>query len=419
MASRLLKGGGFLRWVNERLPLEKAYKTHMSEYYAPRNFNFWYYFGILSMVVLFIQFVSGIWLTMQYTPDAEHAFDSIEYIMRDVSAGWFIRYMHEVGASFFFIVVYLHIFRGLLYGSYKEPRELLWLIGVAIYIVLMMEGFLGYMLPWGNMSYWGAKVVLSLIGAIPYIGESLQVWIQGDYQVSGVTLSRFFALHVTLIPILLIGLVFLHIIALHQVGSNNPEGIEIKLVKNRDGVPLDGIPFHPYYTVHDLIPIVVFLILFFGVIFYYPDGGGYFLEPPNFLPADNLSTPEHIAPVWYYTPFYAMLRAISFDFLGISAKFWGLVVMSGAIGLVAFLPWLDRSPAKSMRYKGWASRIMLALFTISFVTLGVLGAHPSDWMPFWMAPFFTLIYFAYFLGMPFYTSLENSKPVPQRISSGR
>ncbi len=415
MSSGIDRWERILHWVDYRLPVVKAYKTHMSEYYAPKNFNFWYYFGILSMVVLVIQIVSGIWLTMQYTPSEDEAFNSIEYIMRDVNGGWFIRYMHEVGASCFFLVIYLHIFRGLLYGSYKEPRELLWLIGVAIYILLMAEGFFGYILPWGNMSFWGAKVILSLVGAIPYIGEPLQIWIQGDYQISGVTLSRFFAFHVALIPLVLLILVFLHIIALHQVGSNNPEGIEIKSFKDEKGIPLDGIPFHPYYTVHDLIPIILFLIFFFAAIFYFPAGGGYFLEPPNFVPANNLSTPEHIAPVWYYTPFYAMLRAVSIDFIGISAKFWGLLVMATAILLISVLPWLDRSPVKSIRYKGWISRFMLFIFAFSFIALGVLGANPVDWAPGWLPPFFTVLYFAYFLAMPFYTKYEKCREVPDRI----
>ncbi len=404
-----------LNWIDYRLPIVRTFKTHMSEYYVPKNLNFWYVFGVLAMLAFAGQLVSGIWLTMFYTPTIEDAFASIEYIMRDVDAGWFIRYTHEVGASFFFIVVYLHIFRGFLYGSYKAPRELLWIIGMVIYLLVMAEGFLGYVLPFGNMSYWGARVILSLIGAIPIIGEDLQIWVQGDYLIGSATLSRFFALHVALIPLILIIVTWLHIIALHQVGSNNPEGIEIKARKNAAGIPLDGIPFHPYYTVHDLIPVVVFLLLFFAAVFYFPDGGGYFIEPPNYLPADNLSTPEHIAPVWYYTPYYAMLRAVTVDFLGLDARFWGLVVLAGAIVIVFFLPWLDRSPVKSMRYKGIISKSFLSIWTISFLSLGVLGAQSADWAPFWVSPLLTIIYFAYFILMPFYTKWETCKTPPDRI----
>ncbi len=404
-------------WVDYRLPIVKTWKTHMSEYYAPKNFNFWYFFGVLALVVFANQVLSGIWLTMFYVPTAEEAFKSIEYIMRDVSSGWAIRYMHEVGASFFFIVIYLHIFRGLLYGSYQRPRELIWIFGMFIYCLMMVEGFLGYVLPYGNMSYWGAKVILNLVGAIPIIGEGLQIWVQGDFVVGSATLGRFFALHVALVPLILIVGIFLHIVALHQVGSNNPEGIDIKAHVDADGNPLDGIPFHPYYTISDLTPVVIFLILFFACVFYFPGGGGYFIEPPNYLPADKLSTPEHIAPVWYFTPFYAMLRSVTIDSFGLDAKVWGLIIVSGAMLVLFFLPWLDRSAVLSMRYKGWPSKIMLMLFAVSFVFLGVLGAKPADWAPAWVAPALTTIYFAYFLAMPVYTKLEKTKPVPGRIGA--
>jgi len=409
------KGTELLNWVDYRLPIVKAFKTHMSEYYAPKNLNFWYFFGVLAMVVFANQLISGIWLTMFYTPTADEAFNSIEYIMRDVDSGWALRYMHEVGASLFFIVVYLHIFRGFLYGSYKGPREMVWVIGMVIYLLMMAEGFFGYVLPFGNMSYWGAKVIISLVGAIPVIGESMQIWVQGDFVIGGATLSRFFAIHVALVPLILVIAVFLHLVALHQVGSNNPEGIDIKAHTDENGIPLDGIPFHPYYTVHDLVPIVIFLMIFAAAVLYFPGGGGYFIEPPNYTPANNLSTPEHIAPAWYYTPFYAMLRAITFDFLGMSAKFLGLIVMGGAIVIVFFLPWLDKSPVKSMRYKGPISKFMLALFVISFLVLGVLGAKPADWAPSWVAPTFTVFYFLYFFAMPFYTKMEKTKTVPERI----
>ncbi|MDP6437584.1 MAG: cytochrome bc complex cytochrome b subunit [Gammaproteobacteria bacterium] len=411
------KGTALLHWIDYRLPVVKAFKTHMSEYYAPRNLNFWYFFGVLAMLALASQLFSGIWLTMFYTPTVEGAFESIEYIMRDVDAGWFIRYTHEVGASFFFIVVYLHIYRGFLYGSYKEPRELLWIIGMVIYLLMMVEGFSGYVLPFGNMSYWGAKVILNLIGAIPVVGEELQIWVQGDFLIGSATLRRLFAIHVALIPLLLIVGTYLHIIALHQVGSNNPEGIDIKARQDEKGIPLDGIPFHPYYTVHDLIPVIIFFLLFFAAVFYFPGGGGYFIEPPNYLPADNLSTPEHIAPVWYYTPYYAMLRAVTLNFLGLDAKFWGLVILAGAIVIVFFLPWLDRSPVKSMRYKGIISKSFLMIWVISFLCLGVLGAQPADWAPYWVPPAFTIIYFAYFILMPFYTQWETCKTVPDRIQA--
>lgn len=407
-----------LGWVDERLPVVKAFKTHMSEYYAPKNFNFWYYFGVLAMVALAIQIMSGIWLMMFYTPSIESAFDSIEYIMRDVEGGWFIRYMHEVGATFFFLVIYLHIFRALLYGSYQRPRELVWIMGMVIYIALMAEGFFGYVLPWGNMSFWAAKVIISLVGAVPYVGESIQVWVQGDFMISDSILHKFFAFHVMLVPLIVIVVVFIHLIALHQVGSNNPDGVDIKAKKDAEGIPLDGIPFHPYYTVHDLVPIVIFMMLFFAAIFFFPDGGGYFLETPNFVEANILNTPEHITPAWYYTPFYAMLRGVTIDFFGVSAKFWGLVVMGGSMMILIFLPWLDRSPVKSLRYKGMASKTMLGLFAFSTVALGVLGVKPADWAPYWVTPVLTITYFSYFLFMPIYTSLEATKTVPERVTMG-
>src|SRR4029453_7382938 len=364
----------FMSWVDRRFPATETFEYHMSKYYAPKNFNFWYYFGVIATVVLVLQLVTGIWLTMSYVPSGDGAFASVEYIMRDVEFGWLLRYLHTTGASAFFVVVYLHMFRGLLYGSYREPRELLWLIGMAIFVAMMAEGFFGYLLPWGNMSFWAAQVIVSLFGAIPVIGPDLMEWIRGDFLISEVTLNRFFALHVVALPLVLVMLVFVHIVALHHVGSNNPDGVEIKKHKNADGIPLDGIPFHPYYTIgHDLPGIVLFLIVFCAIAFYLPEMGGYFIERPNFDEANPLKTPEHIAPVWYYTPFYAMLRAATYPLVGLDAKFWGLVVMAGAIALPAVLPWLDRSPVKSMRYKGAISKAMLAVFIISFFILGNLG----------------------------------------------
>ena len=398
------------------MPLTKTYKAHASEYYAPRNFNFWYVFGALALVVFIIQILTGIWLTMAYVPTGEGAFASVEYIMRDIDYGYLIRYLHSTGASAFFVVVYLHMFRGFAYGSYRKPRELLWLIGMGIYLVLMAEGFFGYLLPWGNMSYWGAQVIVSLIGAIPYFGPELMEWVRGDFVMSGITLNRFFALHVVALPIALIGLVFLHIVALHHVGSSNPDGIEIKANKNEQGIPLDGIPFHPYYSTKDFVAIVVFLILFCAVVFFAPEMGGYFIEKPNFEEANPLKTPEHIAPVWYYTPFYAMLRAATFPFLGIDAKFWGLVIMAGAILIPAALPWLDRSPVKSMRYKGWLSKSALMTFVTAFLVLGYLGTIPPSPLATAVAQVMTVTYFAYFFLMPWYTSIEKTKPVPDRVT---
>ncbi|WP_116208148.1 cytochrome b [Paraperlucidibaca baekdonensis] len=398
-------------WVDARFPATETYEYHMSKYYAPKNFNFWYFFGVLSMIVLVNQLVTGIWLTMSYNPSAEGAFDSVEYIMRDVEYGWLLRYMHSTGASAFFVVVYLHMFRGLLYGSYKKPRELVWLFGMTIYLALMAEGFFGYLLPWGNMSYWGAQVILNLAGAVPVVGEQLVTWVRGDYLISGITLNRFFALHVVAIPLVLVALVFMHLVALHHVGSNNPDGVDIKKVKGEDGVPLDGIAFHPYYTVHDLVGIVVFLAAFSAVLFFFPDGGGYFLERPNFEPANPLKTPEHIAPVWYYTPYYAILRAVP-------SKLGGVIAMGAAIAILFVLPWLDKSPVKSMRYKGTQSKIWLTLFVISFLGLGYLGAVPSDPIKTFLAQVLTIIYFLFFLLMPFYTSMEKVKPVPDRVTGG-
>ncbi len=404
-------GKKLMHWVDARFPATETYEYHMSKYYAPKNFNFWYFFGVLSMVVLVNQLVTGIWLTMMYNPSAEGAFASVEYIMRDVKGGWLIRYMHSTGASAFFVVIYLHMFRALLYGSYQKPRELIWLIGMGIYLALMAEGFFGYLLPWGNMSFWGAQVILNLPAALPVIGDGLAEWVRGDYIISGITLNRFFALHVVAIPLVLVGLVFMHLVALHHVGSNNPDGIDIKKLKDKNGVPLDGIEFHPYYTVHDMIGIVVFFICFFAVVFFFPEGGGFFLEPPNFEAANALKTPAHIAPVWYYTPFYAILRAVP-------DKLLGVVAMGGAIAVLFLIPWLDRSPVRSMRYKGILSKIALTIFAISFVVLGYLGATPATPTATIMARIFTVLYFLFFLLMPFYTSIETCKQPPERVTGG-
>lgn len=402
---------GAVGWIDRRFPLTKMWKEHLSEYYAPKNFNFWYFFGSLALLVLISQLVTGIWLTMNYNPSAEGAFDSVEYIMRDVPYGWLIRYMHSTGASFFFIVVYLHMFRALLYGSHREPREFLWIIGMFIFLCLMAEAFFGYLLPWGNMSLWGAQVITSLFGAIPYVGESLVEWIRGDYNVSGVTLNRFFSLHVIAVPLVLLGFVAMHIIALHEVGSNNPDGIEIKELKDKDGKPLDGIPFHPYYTVKDLFGFVLFLIIFFGVVFFAPELGGFFLEAPNFEPADPLKTPEHIAPVWYMTPYYAILRAVP-------DKLLGVVAMGAAIGIMFFLPWLDRSKVKSVRYKSPIFKFALLIFVISFIGLGYLGMKQPTELRTLMARIFSVTYFAFFILMPFYSTWGKTKPVPKRVKQG-
>ena len=404
-------GKKMMGWVDARFPATETYEYHMSKYYAPKNFNFWYFFGVLSMIVLVNQLVTGIWLTMMFNPSAEGAFASVEYIMRDVKGGWLIRYMHSTGASAFFVVVYLHMFRGMLYGSYKKPRELIWLIGMGIYLCLMAEGFFGYLLPWGNMSFWGAQVILNLPAAIPVIGDGLAEWVRGDYLISGITLNRFFALHVVAIPLVLVGLVFIHLVALHHVGSNNPDGVDIKKLKDKNGVPLDGVPFHPYYTVHDMVGIVVFFIIFFAVVFFFPEGGGFFLEKPNFEVANSLKTPPHIAPVWYYTPFYAILRAVP-DKLG------GVIAMGGAIAMLFLLPWLDRSPVKSIRYKGILSKIALGIFVISFLFLGYLGVAPATPLNTILGRIFTILYFLYFLLMPFYTSIETCKQPPERVTGG-
>ena len=407
---------GFMGWIDARLPVTQAFEKHMSKYYAPKNFNFWYFFGVLSMVVLVNQLLTGIWLTMNFNTSAEGAFASVEYIMRDVDFGWILRYMHSTGASAFFVVVYLHMFRALMYGSYQKPRELIWIFGMTIYLVLMAEGFMGYVLPWGQMSYWGANVIVGLFGAIPVIGDDLMVWIQGDYLISGATLNRFFALHVIALPLVLVGLVVLHILALHEVGSNNPDGIDIKKNKDANGIPLDGIPFHPYYTVHDLLGIVVFLFIFCFVIFFMPEMGGYFLEHANFEEANNLKTPAHIAPVWYFTPFYSMLRAVTYPFLGFGAKMWGMIVMGLAIAILFVVPWLDRSPVKSMRYKGWYSRIALLLFVVSFIILGVLGTKIATGPRTALAQICTVYYFVFFLAMPWYTSREKTSTPPARVT---
>jgi Cytochrome b subunit of the bc complex len=397
-----------LRWVDDRFPLTRLWEEHAAKYYAPKNLNFWYYFGSLSLLVLFIQIVTGIFLTMYYKPDAELAFASVEYIMRDVNWGWLIRYLHSTGSSAFFIVVYLHMFRGLLYGSYKKPRELIWLFGMLIYFSLMVEAFMGYLLPWGQMSYWGAQVIISLFSAIPIWGEDLALWIRGDYVVSDATLNRFFALHVVGIPLVLVFLVIAHIMALHEVGSNNPDGVEIK--KNKNGIPRESIPFHPYYTVKDLVGVAVFLILFSAVLFFAPELGGYFLEHANFKPADPLMTPEYIAPLWYLTPFYSILRAVP-DKLG------GVVAMGFSILLLFLLPWLDRSPIKSIRYRGMLYKVALALFAISFIALGWLGMHSPTPLLTGLGRLFTLLYFAFFALMPFYDKFDKTKPVPERLTS--
>jgi ubiquinol-cytochrome c reductase cytochrome b subunit len=411
--------GNFVDWIDERFPLTETFEYHMSKYYAPKNFNFWYLFGVLSMVVLVLQLLTGIWLTMNYVPTGEGAFASVEYIMRDVEYGWLLRYLHSTGASAFFVVVYLHMFRALMYGSYRKPRELLWLIGMAIFAALMVEGFFGYLLPWGNMSYWGAQVIVSLVGAIPVIGGDLMEWVRGDFLMSGITLNRFFALHVVALPLVLVMLVFVHIVALHHVGSNNPDGIEIKKNKDANGIPRDGIPFHPHYTIgHDLPAIVLFLIVFCVVVFYMPEMFGYFLETPNFEVANSLKTPDHIAPVWYYTPFYAMLRAATYPLFMVPAKFWGLMVMAGAIFVPFVLPWLDRSPVKSIRYKGALSKFMLVIFVISFFILGYLGTIAPSKPATALAQFCTIIYFSYFVLMPWYTRVEKTKPVPERVTGG-
>ena len=399
---------GFWAWLNKRMPVDEFLKSQVTEYYAPKNFNFWYYFGSLALVVLVLQLVTGIFLAMFYKPGETTAFDSVQFIMREVDWGWLIRYLHSSGASFFFIVVYLHMFRAFLYGSYKPPRELLWLLGMLVYLALMAEAFMGYVLPWGNMSFWGAQVIVNLFGTIPGIGPDLVLWIRGDYGIADSTLNRFFSLHVAAVPLALIGLVALHLVALHEVGSNNPDGIEIKEKVGADGKPLDGIPFHPYYTVKDFVGIGVFLVLLAITVFFVPTLGGLFLEAPNFEPANPLSTPEHIAPVWYFTPYYAILRAVPDQRMG-------ALLMLLSVSAFLFVPWLDWSRVKSMRYRGWMSRTALALFVISFVSLGYLGLQPAEGLYVVLARIFALIYFLFFILMPLYTSLDPVKPVPERL----
>jgi ubiquinol-cytochrome c reductase cytochrome b subunit len=446
-----------LNWVDNRFPLSKLWKEHLSEYYAPKNFNFFYFFGSLALLVLVIQIVTGIFLVMHYKPDATLAFASVEYIMRDVPWGWLVRYMHSTGASAFFVVVYIHMFRGLIYGSYRKPRELVWIFGCAIFLCLMAEAFFGYLLPWGQMSYWGAQVIVNLFAAIPFIGPDLAIWIRGDYVVSDATLNRFFSFHVIAIPLVLLGLVVAHIIALHEVGSNNPDGVEIKAKKDASGKPLDGIPFHPYYTVHDILGVSVFLLVFTAIIFFAPEMGGYFLEYNNFIPADPLKTPAHIAPVWYFTPFYSMLRAttdqlVQFAFvpivviatalavfkgqmnaffkaviavagavavvalLAFEAKFWGVVVMGAATLILFALPWLDKSEVKSIRYRPSWHKYVYGLFVVTFVVLGYFGIKPPSALNERISQIGTLIYFGFFLLMPWWSRMGEFKPVPERVT---
>ncbi len=447
---------GLLGWVDARFPLTSTWKAHLSEYYAPKNFNFWYFFGSLALLVLVIQIVTGIFLVMHYKPDAERAFQSVEYIMREVPWGWLVRYMHSTGASMFFVVVYLHMLRGLFYGSYRKPRELVWIFGVAIFLCLMAEAFMGYLLPWGQMSYWGAQVIVNLFAAIPFVGPDLALLIRGDYVVSDATLNRFFSFHVIAVPLVLLGLVVAHIIALHEVGSNNPDGVEIKNHKDEKGIPLDGIPFHPYYSVHDLFGVAIFLMIFSAIVFFAPEMGGYFLEYNNFIPADSLKTPPHIAPVWYFTPFYSMLRAVTDDFatvlavlsavaaagiflkgkfntklklavvvvlIGLAvllkvfdAKFWGVVAMGGAVVILFFLPWLDHSPVKSIRYRpGW-HKWLYGVFIVNFLVLGYLGTQAPTEVFNIMSQIGTIIYLGFFLLMPLWSRVGKFKPVPERIT---
>jgi ubiquinol-cytochrome c reductase cytochrome b subunit len=407
-ASEIEQKKGLVAWLEKRLPIRAFIESQLTEYYAPKNFNIWYYFGVLALVMLVLQFGTGIFLAMFYKPGEDTAFDSVEFIMREVEWGWLIRYLHSTGASAFFIVVYLHMFRALLYGSYRAPRELLWILGMLVYLTLMAEAFMGYVLPWGNMSFWGAQVIVNLFGTIPGIGPGLVEWIRGDYGISDATLNRFFALHVVAIPLALVLLITLHLVALRTSGSNNPDGVEIKENLGPDGHPVDGIPFHPYYTVKDLFSVGVFLVAFAVVVFFVPTLGGLFLEAENFEPANTLSTPEHIAPVWYFTPYYAILRAVPDQRLG------ALLMLLAVISFL-FLPWLDRSPVRSMRYKGWLSRSFLAMFAISFVALGYLGLQPAEGTYVLLARLFTVFYFAFFWLMPIYSKLDRPKPVPQRL----
>jgi len=400
-------------WIDYRFPIIDTVKEHVTEYYAPKNFNFWYFFGSLALMALVIMIASGIFLAMSYKPDAQLAFGAVEYIMRDVQGGWLLRYIHSTGASMFFIVVYLHMWRGLLYGSYQKPRELLWVIGCVIYLMLMAEGFMGYLLPWGQMSFWGAQVITNLFSTIPFIGPDLAVLIRGDFVISEATLNRFFALHIAAIPLVLVGIIFVHIVALHRVGSNNPDGVEIKKHKGADGHPLDGIPFHPYYTAKDAMGAVAFLFIFCAILFFAPDMGGYFLEDNNFVPANPMKTPEHIAPVWYFTPYYAILRAVPPMF---GSQFPGVVAMG--IGNVIFfaLPWLDRGKVKSIRYRGPIYKVFLTLFVISFLGLGWLGTLPATPVYTWIARVLSIIYFAFFILMPWYTKIDKHKHEPSRVT---
>ena len=400
-------------WIDQRFPLTRVINEHLAEYYTPRNFNFWYFFGGLAVVMLIMQLVTGIFLTMHYKPDAEYAFASVEYIMRDVEWGWFIRYMHSTGASAFFIIIYLHMMRALLYGSYKGPRELIWILGMVLYILLLAEAFMGYVLPWGQMSFWGAQVIISLFGSVPIVGPDLLVWILGDYAVGDSTLNRFFSLHVVVIPLILVVLVFLHIVALHHVGSNNPDGIEIKKNKDADGIPKDGIPFHPYFTIKDSVVVVGFLWIFCAVVFYAPALNGYFLEAPNFIEANPLKTPEHIAPLWYLTPYYSVLRAIPPLF---GSQFPGVLAMFAALGVFFLLPWLDRSPVKSIRYRSPIYKWILGTFVISFIVLGWLGVQPVTPLYALLARIFTTLYFAFFILMPWFSALGKTKEVPERVT---
>ena len=406
-------GQKLLNWIDDRFPLTSSWKAHLSEYYAPKNFNFWYFFGSLALLVLVLQIVTGIFLVMNYQPNAKLAFGSVEYIMRDVNWGWLIRYLHSIGASAFFVVVYLHMFRGLIYGSYRKPRELIWIFGVVIYVALMAEAFMGYLLPWGQMSFWGAQVIINLFNAIPVIGPDIGLWIRGDYVVSGATLNRFFSFHVIAVPLVLLGLVVAHIIALHEVGSNSPDGIEIKKHKDANGIPLDGIPFHPYYTVKDILGVAVFLIIFSAFVFFWPTGGGLLLEPDNFLPANPLVTPAEIHPLWYFTPFYAILRAVPplFD-----SQFPGVLVMGLGIVILFFLPWLDRSPVKSIRYRGGLYKFFLADFVVAFLVLGYLGMHAVTPTNTLLSRIFTIMYFLFFFLMPWYTRADRTKPEPERVT---
>jgi ubiquinol-cytochrome c reductase cytochrome b subunit len=448
-------GKRLMGWLDERYPLSETWEAHVAKYYAPKNFNFWYYFGSLALVVLVIQLLTGIFLTMHYKPDVGLAFASVEYIMRDVEWGWLIRYMHSTGASLFFVVVYLHMFRAFLYGSHRGPRELVWIIGVLIFVALMAEAFMGYLLPWGNMSYWGAQVIISLFDSLPVIGPGLAEWIRGDFVVSDATLNRFFALHIIAVPLVLLLLVFMHIVALHKVGSNNPDGVDIKRKKDKQGLPLDGIPFHPYYTVKDTVGTVVFLMVFAAIIFFLPEMKGWFLEHDNFVPANILQTPQEIKPLWYFTPFYSILRATTTNmlyyvltplallmaalvvstnkkprvwvvtgvitlllvigFFTLEAKVWGVILMGGAIAALLFVPWLDRSPVKSIRYRGWMYKTALSLFTVAFVALGYLGTQPASGISVYLAQAGLVIYFLFFLLMPWYTTLDKTKPVPERV----